>query len=185
MSEKLYIHAQDLLSDAVRLGTMVVNSGFKPSFIVGIWRGGTPIGIAVQEVLAWAGIQTDHIAIRTSSYDHTIDQRDQHVRVHGLSYLVKRVNAEDGMLLVDDVFDTGFTIQAIIDKLHRKARLNTPRDIRVAVPWYKPKRNQTDRTPEYYLHETEQWIKFPHSLEGLSDHEIKKFRPEIWATLNE
>ena len=185
MSEKIYIQAQDLLTDAVRLGTMVVNSGFKPSFIVGIWRGGTPIGIAVQEVLAWAGIQTDHIAIRTSSYDQTIDQREQHVRVHGLDYLVERVNAEDGMLLVDDVFDTGFTIQAIIDKLRRKARLNTPHDIRVAVPWYKPTRNQTNRIPEYYLHETEQWIKFPHSLEGLSDDEIKKFRPEIWKVLNE
>ena len=185
MSEKLYIQAQDLLSDAVRLGAMVVNSGFRPSFIVGIWRGGTPIGIAVQEVLAWAGIQTDHIAIRTSSYDHAIDQRGQHVRVHGLDYLVKRVNAEDSLLLVDDVFDTGFTIQAVIDKLRRKARLNTPREIRVAVPWYKPTRNQIDRAPEYYLHETEQWIKFPHSLEGLSDHEIKKFRPEIWTVLNE
>ena len=185
MSEKLYIQAQDLLSDAVQLGAMVVNSGFEPSFIVGIWRGGTPIGIAVQEVLAWAGIQTDHIAIRTSSYDHAIDQRGQHVRVHGLNYLVKRVNAEDSLLLVDDVFDTGFTIQAVIDKLRRKARLNTPREIRVAVPWYKPTRNQIDRAPEYYLHETEQWIKFPHSLEGLSDDEIKKFRPEIWTVLNE
>lgn len=185
MSEKIYLQAQDLLSDAVRLGAMVINSGFKPSFIVGIWRGGTPIGIAVQEVLAWAGIQTDHIAIRTSSYGHTIDQRGQHVRVHGLDYLVERVNAEDGMLLVDDVFDTGYTIQAIIENLRRKARLNTPHKIRVAVPWYKPKRNQTDRIPEYYLHETEQWIKFPHSLEGLSDDEIKKFRPEIWEVLNE
>lgn len=185
MTEKIYIQAQDLLSDAVRLGAMVVDSGFEPSFIVGIWRGGTPIGIAVQEVLAWAGIQTDHIAIRTSSYDHTIDQRGQNVRVHGLNYLVKRVNAEDGMLLVDDVFDTGFTIQAVVDKLRRKARLNTPREIRVAVPWYKPTRNQTDRTPEYYLHETEQWIKFPHSLEGLSDKEIMKYRPEIWTVLNE
>lgn len=185
MGEKLYIQAQDLLSDAVRLGAMVAGSGFRPRFIVGIWRGGTPIGIAVQEVLAWAGIQTDHIAIRTSSYEHAIDQRGQHVRVHGLNYLVERVNAEDGMLLVDDVFDTGFTIQAVIEKLRRKARLNTPHEIRVAVPWYKPTRNQIDKTPEYYLHETEQWIKFPHSLEGLSNHEIKKFRPEIWKVLDE
>ena len=156
-----------------------------PALLLASGAGGTPIGIAVQEVLAWAGIQTDHIAIRTSSYDHAIDQRGQHVRVHGLDYLVKRVNAEDCLLLVDDVFDTGFTIQAVIDKLRRKARLNTPREIRVAVPWYKPTRNQIERAPEYYLHETEQWIKFPHSLEGLSDHEIKKFRPEIWTVLNE
>lgn len=185
MTDKLYLNAQDLLDDAMRLGAMVVNSGFRPNFMVGIWRGGTPIGVAVQEVLSWAGIETDHIAIRTSSYDQSIDRRGHSVRVHGLRYLVDRVNAEDGLLLVDDVFDTGLTIQEVIDKLRRKARLNTPRDIRVAVPWYKPSRNLVGRAPDYYLHETGRWIKFPHSLEGLSDDEIRKFRPEIWEVLNE
>lgn len=185
MNNKLYLQAEELLADAMRLGTMVVNSGFRPKFIVGIWRGGTPIGIAVQEVLAWCGIETDHIAIRTSSYSQTIDQREHIVRVHGLGYLVERVNFDDSMLLVDDVFDTGLTIQAVINQLRRKARLNTPYDIRVAVPWYKPTRNRIGQAPDYYLHETEQWIKFPHSLEGLSDDEIRKYRPEIWQILNE
>ncbi len=185
MTEKLYVHAEDLLVDAMRLGAMIVNSSFKPSFIVGIWRGGTPIGIAVQEVLAWSGTETDHIAIRTSSYHQSIDQRGHQVRVHGLRYLVDRVNAEDRLLLVDDVFDTGYTIQTVIDKLRRKARLNTPREIRVAVPWYKPTRNEIGRAPDYYLHETSKWIKFPHSLEGLGEDEIKQHRPEIWAVLNE
>ncbi len=185
MSEKLYLKAESLLSDAMHLGVMVVNSGFKPNFIVGIWRGGTPVGIAVQEVLAWCAIEADHIAIRTSSYAHAIDQRSNVVRVHGLGYLVDRVNQEDSLLLVDDVFDTGLTIQTVIDQLRRKARLNTPHDIRVAVPWYKPSRNLIGKAPDYYLHETEQWIKFPHSLEGLDADEIQKHRPEIWAVLNE
>ncbi len=185
MSNKLYLQAEELLTDAMKLGTMVVNSGFKPNFIVGVWRGGTPIGIAVQEVLAWCGIETDHIAIRTSSYAQSIDQRGHHVRVHGLRYLVERVNFNDRMLLVDDVFDTGLTVQAIVNNLRRKARLNTPQEIRVAVPWYKPTRNQIGKAPDYYLHETERWIKFPHSLEGLSDEEIQEYRPEIWKILSE
>ncbi len=185
MSEKLYLNAQSLLTDAVRLGAMVVNSGFRPDFIVGIWRGGTPIGIAMQEVLAWSGIETDHIAIRTSSYEQSIDQRGHLVRVHGLRYLTERMNADDGLLLVDDVFDTGCTMQAVIDKLSRKTRKNMAGDIRIAVPWYKPSRNQIGRPPDYYLHETERWIKFPHSLEGLSDSEIRQHRPEIWSVLNE
>ena len=54
-----------------------------------------------------------------------------------------------------------------------------PEDVRVAVPYYKPSRNQTDRVPDYYLHETEQWIKFPHSVEGLSEEEIRTHRPEL------
>lgn len=183
MSEKLYLEAQAQLSDAMRLGAMVVNSGFRPDFIVGIWRGGTPIGIALQEVLAWAGIDTDHIAIRTSSYGQAIDRRGHRVRVHGLRYLVDRVNAEDSLLLVDDVFDTGLTVEAIIRKLGRKARLNTPHDIRVAVPWYKPSRRLVERVPDFCLHETDRWIKFPHSLEGLSDDEIRQHRPDIWEAL--
>jgi len=51
------------------------------------------------------------------------------------------------------------------------------------VPWYKPARNLTDRVPDYYLHETAQWIKFPHSLEGLSEGEIQKHRPELCEIL--
>jgi len=67
MAEKQYIEAQDLLDDSFRLGLKVLDSGFLPDFIVGIWRGGTPVGIAVQELFEHNGIGSDHIAIRTSS----------------------------------------------------------------------------------------------------------------------
>ena len=74
MAEKQYIKAQDLLDDSFRLGLKVLDSGFLPDFIVGIWRGGTPVGIAVQELFEHNGIASDHIAIRTSSYEG-IEQR--------------------------------------------------------------------------------------------------------------
>ena len=60
---KTYLSANQLLNDSFQLGTQIIKSGFKPTFIVGIWRGGAPVGIAVQEILAYAGIQTDNIAI--------------------------------------------------------------------------------------------------------------------------
>ncbi|HLP47790.1 MAG TPA: hypoxanthine phosphoribosyltransferase, partial [Candidatus Kapabacteria bacterium] len=68
MVEKKYISADELLEDSFRLALKVYQSGFRPNFIVGIWRGGTPVGIAVQEMLDYFGIETDHIAIRTSAY---------------------------------------------------------------------------------------------------------------------
>ena len=181
MSEKLYLSAQGLLEDSFRLGAQVIKSGFKPSIMIAIWRGGTPVGIAVQEILSYFGIDTDHIAIRTSSYGAGIDDRRSAIRIHGMNYLIKRIRHDDRLLIVDDVFDTGHTIEAVVDDLRRKARLNTPDDIRIAVPYYKPGRNETGRVPDYYIHETESWIKFPHSLEGLTSEEIREHRPDIAA----
>ena len=66
--EKTFISAESLLRDSLELGVRIVRSGFQPSFLVGIWRGGAPIGICVQEVLEYNGIECDHISIRTSSY---------------------------------------------------------------------------------------------------------------------
>ena len=180
--DKLYVQEEALLLDAYRLGMQVFDSGFRPSFIVGLWRGGSSIGIAVQELLDFCGVHCDHIAIRTSSYSG-IDGRSA-VRVHGLNYMVKNIQHDDRLLIVDDVFDTGHTIDAVITHLADKARRNTPGDIRVAVPYYKPTRNQTGRVPDYYLHETERWIKFPHSLEGLSDEEIRRNRAALQRILN-
>jgi hypoxanthine phosphoribosyltransferase len=184
MSEKLYLSAQQLLEDSFRLGAEVIRDGFRPSIMIAIWRGGVPMGIAIQELLCWYGIQADHIAIRTSSY-RGIDGHSQEIRIHGMNYLVKNCGREDRMLIVDDVFDTGLTIDAVIDYLNEKARLNTPHDIRVAVPYYKPSRNQTGRKPDYYLHETAQWLKYPHSLEGLSLDEVATHRPELYAIIKD
>lgn len=184
MSEKLYLSAQQLLEDSFRLGAKIIQDGFRPTIIIAIWRGGTPMGIAVQELLAYHGIDTDHIAIRTSSYSG-IDGRSSNIRVHGMNYLIKNCHQEDSLLIVDDVFDTGHTIDTVIKNLREKARLNTPHDIRVAVPYYKPTRNQVDFEPDYCLHKTEQWLKYPHSLEGLSVKEIKQNRPELFAIIKD
>jgi len=178
MIEKFFINAQQLLEDSVRLGIQIINSGFKPNFIIAIWRGGTPVGIAVQELLDYFGIKTDHIAIRTSAYDG-IAQRSKKIRVHGLDYIATNINFEDSLLIVDDVYDTGLSIKAVIDTLKEKARRNTPNDIRVATTYYKSANNQTDRIPDYYIHKTDKWLVFPHELTGLSEEEICNNRPEI------
>lgn len=68
MNKKRYVSAQELLNDSFELGIDIFKSGFKPSFIIGVWRGGTPVAIAVQEILDYFGLKTDHIAIRTTSY---------------------------------------------------------------------------------------------------------------------
>ena len=178
---KIVLSAQDLLEDSFRLGLQILESGFKPTLIIAIWRGGTPVGMAVQEIMAYCGIESDHIAIRTSSYVG-VDQRGA-VAVHGLNYIIKKICHDDRVLIVDDVFDTGNTIVAVIDELSKRARGNTPEDIRVAVPWYKPGRNETDIQPDYCVHETDDWLVFPHELDALSPEELREERPGISAII--
>jgi len=184
MTEKLYLDAQTLLEDSFKLAGQVYQSGFRPSFILAVWRGGAPMGIAVQELFAKFGVETDHIAIRTSSY-HAIDNQAAKVQVFSINYLVKKISHADRLLIVDDVFDTGRSIEAIINEIKKRARKNTPDDIRVAVPYYKPSRNKTGRIPDYFLHETESWLKFPHSVEGLTEEEVRLHRPELYEILSQ
>ncbi len=176
MVEKQFISAQQLLEDSFKLGIEIINSEFKPNFIVGIWRGGTPVGIAVQELLEYFGIETDHIAIRTSSYEG-IDKRKKEIRVHGLDYIADNINAEDSLLIVDDVFDTGLSIEAVLNTLKTKSRKNTPDEIKVATVFYKPGNRKTSFAPDYYVHETESWLIFPHELDGLTIDEIRLHKP--------
>jgi len=174
--QKDFISADSLLRDSMQLAQMVLRSGFRPTFLVAMWRGGTPIGITVQEVLEYHGIPTDHIAIRTSSY-LGIDQQDKVVRVHAVDYLVSRLSAEDALLLVDDVFDSGRSLEAVIAELRRRCRRNLPERIRIATVYYKPLRNRSVLVPDYYVRTTDNWLVFPHEIQGLSREEILENKP--------
>jgi len=175
--KKHYIKAQQLLDDSFKLAWQVYESGYRPNYIVGVWRGGAPIGIAVQEFLDVLGVESDHIAIRTSSYTG-IGQRSKKVKVHGLSYIIRQLESEDSLLIVDDVHDTGLSIEQTIQDLTNACKKNTP-EIRVATPYFKPKNNKTDSVPDYYIHETNEWLVFPHELHGLSADEIRQHKPEL------
>jgi uncharacterized protein len=173
---KTFISAESLLRDSFELGRMIVRSGYRPTFLVGMWRGGAPIGIAVQEVLDYHQIPTDHIAIRTSSY-LGIDNQEKTVRVHAIDYLVSRLEAEDRLLLVDDVFDSGRSLEAVIGELRRRCRRNLPENIRTATVYNKPSRHRSSLRPDYYVREVEEWLVFPHELQGLSPEEILENKP--------
>ena len=64
--DKLFINSDDLLKDSFQLAWNIYESGFQPNYIIGVWRGGAPIGIAVQEFLSFLDIKSDHVAIRLS-----------------------------------------------------------------------------------------------------------------------
>lgn len=185
--DKVFITADELLKDSFSLAIDILETGYRPSYIVGVWRGGTPVGIAVQEVFEFYGFESNHFAIRTSSYGGGTTP-DKNVKVMGLQYVIDTINAEDQLLIIDDVFDSGRSVDAIIKELKAKCRRNTPDDIRIATVYYKPEKNKTDRVPDYYIHETSAWLVFPHELRGCTMEELKAQKvlpPKAYGLWNE
>lgn len=179
--EKQFIKEQDLLEDSFRLAMTVYNDGFRPDVIVGLWRGGSTVGIYVQECLQYLGIQTRHIAVRTSyegasSYRQMVEASGQ-IGVHGMQYLYETLDHEDNLLIVDDVYSSGLNIEAVLSKLSAKVKRNMPRDTRVATIWCRPSNNRTSRVPDYTLHTTEDWLVLPYEISGLTLDEVYTHKP--------
>jgi hypoxanthine phosphoribosyltransferase len=188
MDNKVFLGEEEVLLDAYRLGVQIFNAGFHPSYIVGLWRGGSTVGIAVQECLQALGVETNHISIRTSysgvnRYQEMIDNPEDTIKVHGTQYLLESLNRTDSLLIVDDVYSTGLNVDAVIRRLQSRLKRNMPRSISVACLWYKPEKNRTDRTPDYYIHQGEDWLVLPYELCGLTDEELRDQKPFVLPIL--
>ena len=185
--QKKFIAADDLLRDSFQLAAQIHEAKFQPDFLVGLWRGGSAVGIAVQEGLDYLGVKTDHIAIRTSyrgaaSYSEMVSKADA-IRVHGLQYLLENLASHHSLLIVDDVYSTGSSVKAVIDQLALKTRRNMPKDIRIASVWFRPT-DKTLRTPDYFVHETHDWLALPYELTGMTLDELREHRPELLGIID-
>ena len=180
--KKKFLDEQGLILDSFRLGVNIFESGFRPTFIVGLWRGGSSVGIYVQECLQTLGIETNHLSLRTSYrgqpfYDEMANSPVSDIRVHGTRYLLENLNADDSLLIVDDVFSTGKNIEAVIKRLNFRLKRNMPKEVRVATLWQRPSYKAVDIKPDFVLHQTEDWLVFPYEMSGLTLDEIKENKP--------
>lgn len=178
--DKVFIDEAEHILDGFRLGRRIFESGFQPSFIVGIWRGGSAVGIVVQECLATLGVETDHIALRTSyagreEYEATAEAR-RPIRVHGKQYLLENLRREDRLLIVDDVYSSGRHAHAVVDALRTGTKRNMPADVRIAAIWFRPTLDARN-APDFHLRETDKWLVLPHEVMGLTRVEIAVHKP--------
>ncbi|MCG8610258.1 MAG: hypoxanthine phosphoribosyltransferase [Pseudomonadales bacterium] len=185
--KKRFLTEQSLIEDSFRLGVAIKESGFTPTFIVGLWRGGSSVGIYVQECLQTLGIKTDHISLRTSyqglrAYQNMIENPAE-IRVHGTQYLAENLNADDKLLIVDDVFSSGYNVEAVLRRLQKHLRRNLPHEIKIATLYYRPTERTTDTKPDYFLHNTQDWLVFPYELSGLNPDEIRTHKGDTVADL--
>lgn len=146
-----------------------------PDFLVALWRGGAAIGCYVQEWLQHRfNVAIDNTSVRTARY-HGVGQAREEVVVEGLEHVFSKVRpGKNRILIVDDVWDAGTTMAAVLEKL---SCLNA--HIQVAVIYWKPANNKTTLKPDYWLETTDAWIVLPHEMEGRTPEEIAALMESI------
>ena len=189
LMKKRFIGEQELLEDSYRLAVQIYQSGFRPDFIVGLWRGGSTVGIYVQECLQYLGVETDHIAIRTSyqgrdDYFRQLEQGNE-IRAHGLQYLFENLDADDSLLIVDDVYSTGRNTRVVVERLQQKAKRNMAKYVRIAAPYYRANAGNSVAAPDYFLQQTDHWLVLPYELTGNSRSELAAHKPWIVPLLDD
>ena len=177
MGNKIYISANDYLRDSFRLARMILDSGWQPDDLLALWRGGAPVGVTVHEFLYYHGLRPRHRVLKCQSYTG-IQSRSHDVVFENADDIFRSVVPGSRVLVIDDVFDTGNTARAVLDKLAPfKA------EVRLATVYWKPNQNQTAFKPDFYVRETDDWIVFPHELDGLTPDEVRIKDPVIYELL--
>jgi hypoxanthine phosphoribosyltransferase len=179
-SARRVIDPNDYLLDSFRLARRIWDDGYRPDFLVGLWRGGAPPGIVIQEFFRWKGHDPYHTAIRTQSLEGVLYGNGFDIK--GFEHVLDVVEAEHQLLLVDDFFNTGRTVYEVISHLHRKARRNAP-EVRVATVYYRPTTRRFLVGPDYYLHEVDTQPLLPYRLTELTEGDARAISPELAEAL--
>ncbi len=179
---KEFVSFETVRNNSLRLAREIHEGGFEPDVVYVSLRGGAYVGNVMSEyfkVVHRGRRPVFYAAVVARSYT---DIREQDlVMVDGWTYSPEYLRSGDKVLLIDDIFDSGNTINHLVDIILRKG---LPRsDVRVAVHDYKIRKYLPDAHrvhPDYYCRkhvierpEDDNWIHYmSHELVGLTDQEI-------------
>ncbi|GHT97254.1 phosphoribosyltransferase [Spirochaetia bacterium] len=171
-------------NNALKLAHRIYHDGFVPDVIYVSLRGGAYMGNVISEyfkiVRKNSGRPVYYAAVVARSYSD-IRQSDQ-IKVEGWTYAPEHLRIGDKVLLMDDIFDTGRTINYLAQIILEKG---IPRhDMKIAVHDYKyfyDKPDQLPIQPDYWCRKHElsvkdedQWIHYmSHELVGLTPAELE------------
>ena len=170
--------------NALKLASEIHRSGFIPDVIYVSLRGGAYLGNVISEYFKVLkkdeGRPVFYAAVVARSYTDIHTQ--ERVMVDGWTYQPEFLRSGDKVLLVDDIFDSGRTINHLVEIILEKG---IPRDdIKVAVHDYKIptfKQDIMPIKPDFYSRkhviespEEDDWIHYlSHELVGLEPDEIR------------
>ena len=155
-TKKKYLSANEFLHDSWRLAAGVKASGWKPDILIALWRGGAAVGVSLHEFFKSSGWNVQHIPLKCASYTGIGENAGDVVFTLG-DEIFGLLRPGDRVLVVDDVFDTG----------------------------WKPEKNRTDLKPDYFVKDVgNDWIVFPHEIEGLAPEELREKDPVLADLMN-
>ena len=181
---KEFLPYDKVRNDALKLAHQIHKDDFIPDVIYVSLRGGAYMANVISEYFKIARKDYRPVlyaAVVARSYSD-IRQRDR-VMVDGWTYSPEHLRPGDKILLVDDIFDSGKTINYLVEVLLEKG---IPRkDIKVAVHDYKYLtyyEEQLPIQPDYFCRkftitkpEEDLWIHYmSHELIGLSQQELEE-----------
>lgn len=193
--KKEFLTFQQVRNNSLKLAYRIHKSGFLPDVIYVSLRGGAYLGNIISEyfkVVRKSERPVFYAAVVARSY--TDVQTHEKVMVDGWTYNPDYLRHGDKILLIDDIFDSGNTVNFLVPVIMEKG---IPRaDIKVAVHDYKVKTFSDvvhPIQPDFYCRkhvidtkEEDIWIHYmSHELIGLTDHEIENYYTRSDPELNE
>ncbi len=184
---KEFLPYNEMRNNAIKLAHKIYKEGFVPDVIYVSLRGGAYLGNIISEYFK-AVRRKDrpvfYAAVVARSYTDIREQSK--VMVDGWTYDPAYLRHGDRILLVDDIYDTGRTINHLAEIIMQKG---IPRsDVKIAVHDYKDFTFHTEEerlplTPDYFcrrheIHKPEDdyWIHYAsHELIGLTASELEKY----------
>ncbi|MDR2634242.1 MAG: phosphoribosyltransferase [Treponema sp.] len=182
---KEFLSYDTVRNNGLKLAHRISQEGFTPNVIYVSLRGGAYLGNLISEyfkVLRKGKPPVYYAAVVARSY--TDVRKSEKIMVEGWTYAPEHLRVGDKVLLVDDIFDSGRTINYLAEIILAKG---IPRhDFKVAVHDYKywyDNPEQLPIQPDYWCrkHEVsvkdeEQWIHYlSHELVGLTRDELETY----------
>ena len=182
--EKEFIPYDKVRDNALKLAAAIYLSGFIPDVIYVSLRGGAYMGNVISEFfkrMRMGGHPVFYAAVVAHSY--TDIRENSQVRIDGWTYSPDHLRTGDKVLFVDDIFDTGKTVNYLVDVLLERG---LPRqDVKVAVHDYKfyTGRDLLPIQPDFFCRkilvdspDQDRWIHYmSHELVGLTQDEQEKY----------
>ncbi len=170
MSNKLVISFKEYI-DIVEKLTIQVNKNYKPTVLIGIMRGAAPIIDILSRILK---LPTAYLVIQSYHGKGMEDKQGNLTFARDISSIAQSKDFER-ILLVDDLSDTGLTLNKSIEWLKKYDPIkNHIQEIKTACLW---KKKSSTFTPDFcpVMLDSDPWIVQPtEHFEEIRIEDIKK-----------